>query len=219
MCQELAPGAKLLRVQTPFLEDAMCFANGEPQICTTCSAKTDKGLDLAEVAAQVKAATPPQGVLAPIASRVLMKVLYAARMARPDLLKAMNSLARMMTRWDALRDAKLHRLMCYVYSSVDKVQVGWVGDEVSSFAPHLSSDAEFAGCPQTGNSSTGAALLLEGPRTRFPLSFGSRGQEAVSHSNPEAELIAVCQALRVLRVRLLTYMGCRTRIRYPGDLP
>lgn len=111
---ELAPGAKLRHVQTPFLEGAMCFAKGELQICTTCGVKKKKGLDLAEVAAQAKAAPAPQGVLAPIASKVQMEVLYAARMARPDLLKAINSLARMVTRWDAVCDAKLHRLMCSV---------------------------------------------------------------------------------------------------------
>lgn len=79
MYLELAPGAKLRRVQTPFLEGAMSYAKGEPQTCTACGAKNKKGLDLAEVAAQANAARPPQGVLAPIVSKVLMKVLYAAR--------------------------------------------------------------------------------------------------------------------------------------------
>lgn len=32
---ELAPGAKLRRVQTPFLEDALCSAKGEPLNCST----------------------------------------------------------------------------------------------------------------------------------------------------------------------------------------
>lgn len=134
---EFAPGAKLRRVQTPFLDDSMAFAKGEPQICNTCWAKKKRGLDLAEVRTQVDASPPPQGVLAPIASRVLMKVLYAARMARPDLLKAIKSLVRKVTRWGVVCDAKLHRLMCYVQNSVDAVQVGWVGDEVSSYTPPL----------------------------------------------------------------------------------
>ena len=34
-----------------------------------------------------------------IAPRVLMKVLYAARMARFDLLRAVNHLARFATKW------------------------------------------------------------------------------------------------------------------------
>eukprot|EP00972_Heterocapsa_arctica_P092703 13670892-Heterocapsa_arctica.AAC.1 len=40
------------------------------------------------------------GALQPIASSVLMKVLYAARLARFDLLKPVASLAKKVTKWD-----------------------------------------------------------------------------------------------------------------------
>ena len=40
-----------------------------------------------------------RGELSPVASRILMKVLYAARMARPDLLRATCYLATRITRW------------------------------------------------------------------------------------------------------------------------
>ena len=39
------------------------------------------------------------GRLQPIASKVLMKILFAARMARPDLLRATQSLASRVTKW------------------------------------------------------------------------------------------------------------------------
>ena len=47
------------------------------------------------------------GQLQPIAARVLMKILYAARMCRFDLLRAVGSLATRVTKWDAGCDRKL----------------------------------------------------------------------------------------------------------------
>ena len=41
--------------------------------------------------------TKEVGVLEPIATKVIMKVLYAARMARYDLLKAVQNLASRVT--------------------------------------------------------------------------------------------------------------------------
>ena len=43
-------------------------------------------------------------------SKVLMKVLWAARLARYDLLKAVSYLARFVTRWLTRCDEMLHRL-------------------------------------------------------------------------------------------------------------
>jgi len=60
-----------------------------------------------------------KGVLAPIAARVLMKVLFAARMARFDLLRAVQGLAAQVTKWSADCDKALHRLTCYVNSTLD----------------------------------------------------------------------------------------------------
>ena len=61
----------------------------------------------------------PRGKLAPIASRVLMKLLFAARMARYDLLRAVQGLASRVTKWSSDCDKALHRLMCYVDSTKD----------------------------------------------------------------------------------------------------
>ena len=60
-------------------------------------------------------------VLAPMAAKFLMKVFYAARVCRPDLLRAITSLACTMTKWSADCDRRLHRLMCYVKGTVDHV--------------------------------------------------------------------------------------------------
>ena len=62
-----------------------------------------------------------RGALAPHAASVLMKLLYAARIARFDLLRSINSLARNVTKWTIEDDAKLYHLMCYVNSSLESI--------------------------------------------------------------------------------------------------
>ena len=105
-----------------------------------------------------------------------MKLLYAARMCRYDLLHAIGRLACMVTKWDCHCDRMLHRLMCYVHSTPHIRKVGWVGDGVGDIGVHLYADADFAGCKRTGRSTSGAFLCMGGPDTFFlcrPL-LGSR---------------------------------------------
>ena len=59
--------------------------------------------------------------VSPYAARVLMKVLYAARDARFDLLRAVCALAQQVTKWARECDLTLCRFMCYIqgpYTSV-----------------------------------------------------------------------------------------------------
>ena len=44
----------------------------------------------------------------PYAAKILMKILYAARMARFDFLRAVCGLAQFITRWDDECDRKLY---------------------------------------------------------------------------------------------------------------
>ena len=53
-----------------------------------------------------------KGFLAPIAARVLMKILFAARMARCDLLRVVQGLAARVTKWSTDCDKALYRLIC-----------------------------------------------------------------------------------------------------------
>ena len=88
-------------------------------------------------------------MLQPIAAKILMKVLYGARMARFDLLRAVCQLATQFTKWDAYCDKRLHRIMCYIKSTVNLKMVGWVGDDADNITPVLFADADFAGCLKT----------------------------------------------------------------------
>jgi hypothetical protein len=87
----------------------------------------------------------PKGILAGVASRILMKIFYGARFARWDLLKVVTKLATMVTKWTTACDAALLRLMRYIKATVDWVLVGYVGDVPSDLSLQLYADADFAG--------------------------------------------------------------------------
>ncbi len=134
--------------------------------------------------------------LQPHATKVLMKLLYGARLARFDLLRAINHLAGYITKWTPDCDKRLHRIMCYVQTSLKYRMVGWVGDKPEQLEPHLFADADFAGCPDSQRSTSGLHLAIRGPATCFPIAGASKRQTCVSHSTPEAEIVAADFALR-----------------------
>ena len=140
------------------------------------------------------------GQLQGIAAKVLMKILYAARMARTDLLRAVCHLACYITRWDSVCDRRLHRLVAYIASTTDHKLVGWVGDEQSQLQPHLYADADFAGCVATQRSTSGAYLCICAPHTCFPIAANSKRQGCVSKSTPEAEIVSMDFAVRSMGI-------------------
>ena len=133
-----------------------------------------------------------------------MKLLYAARIARFDLLRSINSLARNVTKWTVDDDAKLYHLMCYVNSSLSKRMTGWVGNKFDDLSLSLFADADFAGCAQTLRSTSVSHMHIQGKHTRFPLSGGSKRQGCVSHSTPEAEIVAADVTLRTMGLPALS---------------
>ena len=143
---------------------------------------------------------PGPGILQPIAARVILKVYYEARAARFDLLRSIGYLATRITKWDADCDRRLHRLMSYVHSTLSYRQAAWVGDSIENLSLHLYSDADMAGDAKTHRSTSGVYLAIEGPRTRFPIASISKRQTSVSHSTPEAEIVAGATALRMVGI-------------------
>ena len=150
-----------------------------------------------EVGVDVEQARPNINWL-PIARRVLMKILYAARMAKPDLLRATCYLATKVTRSDSACDKLLHRLVCYIHSSMGRVLTGWVGDGPKQLELVLYTDADFAGDKSSHRSTSGAFMARVGPRTFMPLVARIKKQSCASHSTPEAEILSVNLALRTL---------------------
>eukprot|EP00969_Alexandrium_andersonii_P239803 10586705-Alexandrium_andersonii.AAC.1 len=58
-----------------------------------------------------------------------MKVLHAARMARPDLLKAVCALARSINRWQDRETKHLTRLVKYIWQQRHWLFIGWCGND------------------------------------------------------------------------------------------
>ncbi len=140
------------------------------------------------------------GFLGPIATRVLMKILYAARMARYDLLRAVCHLACNVSKWTSECDRRLVRLVSYIQSTLSYRMVGWVGDDLSHVQPHLYADADFAGCTSSQKSTNGLHHVLRGPNTCFPIHGASKRQSCVSVSTPEAEMVAGFYAMKTVGI-------------------
>jgi hypothetical protein len=105
-------------------------------------------------------ADPSPGVLGDVASAVLMKLLYGSRMARFDLLRLIQGLAARITTWTALCGKRLHRLMCYVQSTLDLYMYGWIGDEPKNMELVLYCDADLAGDRMDVKSTSGVLFCL-----------------------------------------------------------
>ena len=143
------------------------------------------------------------GRLQPIASKVLMKILFAARMARPDLLRATQSLASRVTKWPIECDIALHRLVSYVHSSTKVIMEGFVGDSFDDCQLWLFADADHAG-EFDSKSTSGCAMFLVGPNTYFPLNAFSKKPKkptVVANSSTEAEVVSANHALRAEGIR------------------
>lgn len=202
---------ELKHVSTPSLPEetknhpsrAPCPGDPKKKVsCPWCAHQFDPGASAAlkrdAPADDVSPGETARGALAPHAASVLMKLLYAARIARFDLLRSINNLARNVTKWSVEDNAKLYRLMCYVNSTLSQRMIGWVGNSIKDLDLAMYADADFAGCAQSMRSTSGSHMHVQGSHTCFPLSGGSKRQGCVSHSTPEAEIVAADVTLRTL---------------------
>ena len=150
-----------------------------------------------KIARPVGTESEKRGELQPIASRILMKVLFATRMARYDLLRATQGLASRVTKWSSECDKGLHRLMCYIHSTLDKTMVGFVGDAPDQCKVWLFADSDHAG-EHDSRSTSGCVLALVGPNTYYPLTAFSKKQTSTAMSSTEAEVTAANLAMRAV---------------------
>ena len=145
------------------------------------------------------------GKLQPVASKTLMKILFAARMARFDLLRATQSLASRVTKWSIECDVALHRLVAYINctkSTKHHFLEGFIGDAFDQCQLWLFADADHAG--EHGSKSTsGSAIVLVGPNTYYPLNAFSEKQTVVAISSTEAEVVAANHSMRAEGIPML----------------
>ena len=110
-----------------------------------------------------------------------MEILYGARLARFDLLRPIAALASKITKWDTICDRMLHRLVCYINSSLDYKLKGDIGYSSEDLNLTLCIDADFAGCLDTAKFTPGVFIALTGPNSFFPLNAISKKQSCVFH--------------------------------------
>lgn len=146
----------------------------------------------------------PPGILAGIAVCVIMKILYGARMARYDLLRPVQYLASSVTKWTPQCDRDLHRLICYINSTLDYRQISWIGDNFEDVNLMFYADADMAGCTRTQRSTSGVVSMITGPNSKALIGAVSKRQTAISASTSEAEFAAA--ALRIEVIPLLDFV-------------
>jgi hypothetical protein len=132
-----------------------------------------------------------RGQMAENASRVLMKILWSARLARPDLMKGISDLTRRITTWSKADDRKLYRLMSYLKGTASYVLEGKIADNAKALRLCLYTDADHASGVHDVKSTSGMYLTLEGPNSFWPLCWGSKRQGATARSTCEAEMISL----------------------------
>ena len=142
------------------------------------------------------------GKLQPAASKILMKILFAARMARFDLLRATQSLASRVTKWSIECDVALHRLVAYINCTTHHFLEGFIGDAFDQCQLWLFADADHTG-EHDSKSTSGSAIVLVGPNTYYPLNAFSKKQTVVAISSTEAEVVATNHSMRAEGIPML----------------
>ena len=139
------------------------------------------------------------GVHAKTCSSHLMKLLFAARLARPDLVDAITLRASKVTSWNKSHDRALHRLMQYAQHAADLELVSELSsDDFQTAVLVMSPDADLAGDLESTKSTSGLWLELrsEGGKRCWPLSWRSKRQGSTGSSTCEAKMISLATALK-----------------------
>ena len=132
-------------------------------------------------------------------------MLYGVRLLRFELLWPICSLARQVSKCNRACDKRLHRLVSYVYHTLDHSLESFVGDDLALCHPVLFTDADFAGDLTNAKSTSGAYLAIVGPNTFAPITASCKKQTCVSHPSTESEILAAEQAIRCEGLQALTF--------------
>ncbi len=198
----------------------------------TCSASTSSAwtctaIELANVekSSVKKVATPslddhaikPEefelpGRLQKEAARIVMKMLYGARLVRYDLLWPICSIAREVSRWNVACGRRLRRLICYLHHTWNHSLESFVGDTADQCHVLLFTDADFAGDVRTSKSTSGSYIAIVGPNAFGPIAALCKKQTCVPQSSNESEIVAAEYAVRTEGLRIFTFWEHVTHI-------
>jgi hypothetical protein len=98
----------------------------------------------------------PEGKMKASAASHLMRLLYAARVARPDLITSVTRLAHHVSKWKMQHDIALRRIFSYIKGTTDLVLTGTLSaDDISDFEIHVYPDADLGGDHSSSKSTSG----------------------------------------------------------------
>ena len=118
-------------------------------------------------------------------------VFLLARGTRPDVLTAVGVLGRFVAKWTKAQDRALHRLFAYLWGAKDRGLLSRIHKaDYSTLHMMVYWDADHAESKVTTRSTSGWAMFVAGPNTRFLLDYGSKLQHNASYSTPAAETVA-----------------------------
>ena len=128
-------------------------------------------------------------------SKCTMKVLWLARLARPDLMKACNDLTTKANNWTRNDAKRLYRIFCYLHTTRNHILCGHIGDPADKLFLRCFTDADFCGDSGSTRSASGGFLALAGPKTFSPIAWLCKKQTSTSRSTTEAEIVSLAASL------------------------
>ena len=146
-----------------------------------------------------------KGTLESVASRIVLKILYTARIGRPDILWSVNTLARMITKWNRACDKRRHRLVSHLHSTRYNILEGFVDGDPNGRDVIVYSDASFADDTNSSKSTSASFVALVGPNALAPITAICKKQTVVSHFSTESDIVALDTATRAEALPMLSY--------------
>ena len=137
------------------------------------------------------------------AASFIMKLMYGARMAMPQICDIASRLASQIAKWSADSDRRLLR----VHANTDTLLTGMLA---KSYRKHLKiiawPDAELNGDFMSTKSTDGFFVELAGRGGRgFPLAWGSRKQGLMAMHTAEAETVSFAHCCKQELIPLRAY--------------
>ena len=143
----------------------------------------------------------PPGRFAKTCASHLMRLLFAARMARPDLITAITRMASHISRWKEVHDVGLKRIFAYVSQSLDLRLEGKLSSkDRDGVEIHIYPDADLGGDASTTKSTAGLWVEIVGPTGDrcWPVLWASRRMACTAASTCEAETLSLDSAAGLL---------------------
>ena len=143
------------------------------------------------------ATSETEGRFKDVARSYVMAAMFGARMTQLPMLFGVQALARRFDHWGTDEDRRLLHLLGYWKQHAGDRLVLTVGYS-DPIGAHLYTDTDHASDIFTRKSTTGAALMFEGPITKVSVHSGAKMQPTVARSSGEAESVGVDEAVRNL---------------------